>query len=723
MARPARIGLMIAAQRGHLFVWMPVFLALGIGLFFSLRFEPSVLDYGVVAGLAIVLATVARSSGETLSPLLSAVVLILLGFLLAGARSHLRAAPVMEYRYYGAIEGRVIAVDRSQSEKPRLTLDQVVLERTSPARTPRIVRVSLHGRQGFIDPVPGLRVILTGHLSPPGGPVEPYGFDFQRMAWFQQLGAVGYTRTPVLGLDPPQPGKPLLALNRFRLGLSAAVQAQLPGQVGAFAAALVTGDRSGLTGETLSVMRDSNLAHLLAISGLHIGLLTAFVFAAVRYGIALVPAVALRVPAKKVGAILALFAALAYLGLSGGNVSTQRAFIMVAVMLCAVLLDRRALTLRSVALAALIVLVLAPESLLSPGFQMSFAATTALVWVFGEMRSGARLPIPKWARGVLSLIISSAVAGIATAPIAAAHFNQSATYGLIANLLTVPLMGSVVIPAAVLAACLSPFGLGWVGLWIMGVGIRWILGVATAVSKMDGAVRLIPQPPPMILPMMILGLIWIILWQGRLRLVGLIPTVLAVWLWIDAERPYLLISDTATLVGVMTPGGRALNKPKGDGFAAEGWLENDGDRSDRDTAFQRAKPYETGDGFQVDLGAARLTQMAGRALTASADPCNATTILIASKPVGATATCLVLDPEILTLSGALALRQSPVAVQSVRQVTGYRLWNSRDLRAGRPHRVPELERDAQVILDRIMIALTTGSRVDTRDANPPEQAQ
>ncbi|KKK80916.1 hypothetical protein LCGC14_2818710, partial [marine sediment metagenome] len=216
--------------------------------------------------------------------------------------------------------------------------------------------------------------------------------------------------------------------------------------------AILTGDRSGMGRDTLQALRDSNLAHLLAISGLHMGLLTGVVFSALRFALALIPALALGHPVKKYAAVGALLAGAGYLALSGGNVATQRAYIMVAVVLGAVLLDRRALTLRGVALAATIVLVLRPEALTGPGFQMSFAATTALIAVFRLMRDSGGPRAPRLLQPVLALVVSSGVAGAATAPIAAAHFNQIAKFGLVANLLSVPLMGTLVMPAAVLAA-------------------------------------------------------------------------------------------------------------------------------------------------------------------------------------------------------------------------------------------------------------------------------
>ena len=464
MTRLFNPAVMLDLQRGYLFPWVPVLLAVGIGIYFGLRIEPGVPVYWS-CGLAILgLMAMSMRLGTARAPPAIMFALVLIGFCLAGIRANLVAEPTLGFRYYGPIEGRIIAVDRSQSDKTRLTLDRVILEDMRPEKVPARVRISLHGEQGFIDPVPGLRVMMTGHLSPPQGPVEPGGFDFRRMAWFKRLGAVGYTRSPALIAAPAEEGSAGLFVHRLRMRISAAVQTAMPGEAGAFAAAITTGDRSGMGRDTLEALRSSNLAHLLAISGLHMGLLTGFVFAAMRYALVAIPWVGLRVPVKKWAAIVALAAGAFYYALSGGNVATERAFIMVSVMFVAILFDRRAITIRAVAIAAIIVLVTRPETLTEPGFQMSFAATTALVAVFAAMRDWQGWRAPKWAQPVLAVVISSAVAGMATAPVAAAHFNRIADYGLLANLLSVPLMGAVVMPAAVLTALLTPLGLAWIGL-------------------------------------------------------------------------------------------------------------------------------------------------------------------------------------------------------------------------------------------------------------------
>ncbi|GAW34826.1 ComEC family competence protein [Roseovarius sp. A-2] len=657
------------SQRGALFPWVPVWLGCGVGFYFALRVEPSALLLWACGAGAVMLGLLSLRGREWAGPLLLLCALVLAGVAVAGARAHLVAGPVLGWRYYGPVEGRIVAIDRSASDALRLTLDHVVLDRMDPARVPDRVRVSLHGDQGFVTPRPGLRVMLTGHLSPPSGPVEPGGFDFRRHAWFLGIGAVGYTRTPVLTVAEAQGAQ---ALFKARMALSTHVQARLPGQVGAFAAAIMTGDRAGLSQDTLQAMRISNLAHLLAISGLHMGLLAGFVFAACRLGLAALPGLGLRWPIKKIAAGVAILAGAGYLGLSGGNVATERAFVMVAVMLVAVMLDRRALSLRAVAVAAVIVLCLQPEALLGPGFQMSFAATVALVAVFGWLRD-ARVPLgPRWLRPALAVVISSAVAGAATAPVAAAHFNQIAQYGLLANLMSVPLMGVLVMPAAVVAALLLPLGLDWVPLWAMGQGLEWILGVATRVSSWEGARGLVVTPGPMVLPLVALGALFLVLWQGRARLAGLVPVVFGFWLWSGAERPTVLVSDNGGLVGVLTPEGRALNKPRGGGFVALNWLENDGDAATQEAAHARwpgDMPLEQS--LRVVTGA-----RAARDIT---DCGTASLVVFTAEPETLTRDigCRTITPTSLFETGSLAIYDEPadLLIVTARSVTGTRLWS------------------------------------------------
>ncbi|MEI4195195.1 ComEC/Rec2 family competence protein [Roseovarius sp. E0-M6] len=674
MGAPDTLRATLEAQRGHMFCWVPVCLAVGIGLYFSLPQEPTpgaLMGCGAAgAGLLAAALMVRRGAPRVIV----GVAVALLGLSLAGGRAYWVSEPVLGFRYYGPVEGRIVAIDRSASDAMRLTLDRVTLFNVPPDETPARVRISLHGKIAGTAPIPGLVVMATAHLSPPGGPVEPGGFDFQRHAWFQRLGAVGYTRVPLMALAPSEPGPSAF---RTRMALSRHVQGLLPGEAGAFAAAIMTGDRAGMSQDTLRALRVSNLAHLLAISGLHMGLLAGFVFALIRVALAAVPWVSLRLPAKKIAAGAALGVAAFYLALSGGNVSTERAFVMVAVVLFAVMLDRRALSLRAVALAAIIVLVLRPEALLGPGFQMSFAATTALIAVFAWVRDRKVWLGPRWLRPVAAVFISSLVAGLATAPFAAAHFNQIAHYGLIANLLSVPLMGVLVMPAAVLSVCLMPLKLDWIALWVMGQGLDWILGVAHRVAGLEGARGLVVAPGPWVLPLVAAGGLFLVLWHGRSRCLGLAPLCLGFLLWSWAERPDVLISEDGKLVGVMTPKGRALSKERGAGFVALNWLENDGDMADQDTASARwaQRPVPgPGELSVIALGGKReMRAFAG---------CGAGDLVVMpyepETPLGDG--CWALTPKVLRKSGAVALylrEGGPPEMITARQISGTRLWNTR----------------------------------------------
>ncbi|WP_347853761.1 ComEC/Rec2 family competence protein [Planktomarina sp.] len=296
-------------------------------------------------------------------------------------------------------------------------------------------------------------------MSPPPGPAEPYGYDFQRQAWFAQLGAVGYTRSPVMIWRAAPADQGGLIVQKWRQKIGAHMAAHMPARTAGVAVAITVGDRMYLDREVQQTLRAANLSHLLAISGLHMGLLTSLVFFLTRALLSCLPYLILNWPIKKIAALMSIGVGAGYLMLSGASVATERAYIMAFTIFAAVLLERRAITLHALAIAAILVLLLRPEALLGPGFQMSFAATGLLIIVFNAMSQwtwAARWP--SGTRYLMGSVVSAVVAGLATAPIAAAHFNILPHYGVLANVVAVPIMGFVVMPSAILAAALAPLG-------------------------------------------------------------------------------------------------------------------------------------------------------------------------------------------------------------------------------------------------------------------------
>jgi competence protein ComEC len=382
----------------------------------------------------------------------------------------------------------------------------------------------------------------------------------------------------------------------------------------------------------------------------------------------------LRVSVKRIAAVTAFAVALVYFLMSGGNVATERAFVMVGVALVAVMLDKRALSLRAVAVAATIVLLRRPETLLSPGFQMSFAATTALVAVFGWIRDHDVPLGPRWFRPALAVLISSAVAGAATAPIGAIHFNTLAHYGLLANLTCVPVMGVLVMPMAVLAALHWPLRQDWIRFAGMQIGLEWILWVAGQVAGLDGAQGQVVMPEPMVLPFLAIGALILMLWQGRARLFGVFPMLLALVLWQQTTRPIVLVADSGGLVGVMTEKGRALSKPKGMGFAARIWLENDGDNSDQTQAAARWE--QAGPTLKIMNSAiGRVVHVTGKKYRTEPFACNPSDIVIAPFAIQTKGACQVYDGPVLSRTGSLALTGEDI--RSASDTSGARIWSGK----------------------------------------------
>jgi competence protein ComEC len=671
------------AQRHRFALWLPVCLGIGICIYFSIRFEPDWVQVCGVAVAALVLLGLTTVFTDALRVLMWIPVLISLGFLIAVTRAHLVETPKLSWHYYGAVEGIVAHLDRSMSNKPRVTLIDPVLTKTSPERTPKQVRVSLHSKTQGTAMSPGARILITASLSPPAGPVEPGGFDFQRKAWFDGLGATGYSRMPAVLAAPANANSLRLRVFALRMWMSEKIRSEIPGQTGAFAAAIITGDRSQIDPALLTDLRQSNLAHLLAISGLHMGLLTGFVFAIIRLGVAAIPPLSVRWQGKKIGAIVALLAGAFYLLVSGANIATQRAFVMVAVMLIAILLDRPAITLRAVAIAATIILFARPESLMQPGFQMSFAATTALVATFEALNKSSywrrfNSGYLRFAAPVFSLIIASAVAGAATAPFSAFHFNQTAQYGLMANLMSVPMMGLIVMPAAVIAALASLVGLQGPAFWAMGQGIDWILGVAHWIAKLEGSVIRIASAPPYVLGVFTLGALILILYRGHLRFSGIGVAGIALALWSQADRPAMLITDNGRLVGIETDQGRALSRSKGNGFAAKTWLENDGDGAIQTIAAGRKdldKNFWT-----YTLKGEEIAYLWGKKITAdqTTQACGSAKIVIApqykEQIIGP---CHAITQRNLRKEGAVAIWDTSdgLKAQTAKERSGRRLWN------------------------------------------------
>ncbi len=692
----AAIAGKLASEREKWPLWLPVAAGIGILGYFALSFEPG-LSVGVGATLCAG-AAYAITRRRTGTPVALAALALALGFVAAQLGTARVAAPMLETRIGPAwVEGRIVAQTLTPNGV-RVVLGEPSIDRLAAEATPERVRIRL--TSGSEPLATGARIGLRAVLNPPSRPVLPGGFDFRRHAFFQGIGGVGYAVSRVRVLDAGDASQSGLWLESVRRGIADRIGAALDGDQAAIATALLTGDRGAIRDDVTESIRASGLAHLLAISGLHLGLVAGLLFFAIRAGLALVPVLALEYPIKKWAALAAFAGAFAYMFIVGATVPTQRAFVMVGLVLVAVLVDRTAISMRLAALAAVLVLAVSPYSLLGPSFQMSFAAVVALIAGYEALRdrlAGWRHragPLRMAALYLAGVLLSTAIASSATAPFALYHFQQIASYGLATNLLAVPLTALWIMPWGLCAYLLMPLGFEALALVPMGWGVSALLAIAETAAGWPNSVLRVASPPGWAIGIVTLGGLWLCLWRGRLRLwgvVGLVAGAMAlVW---PRTGPDILISEDGGLMAVRAAdGGLALSELRGERFTREIWLRAEG------RAEAQPWPAEgTGaDGLlSCDLLGC-LYRREGRLVALIRDPraldedCAVTDIVVSAVPVprgcrGRTAA----DRFDVWRHGAHAIRLTPQghAVDRVSDETGLRPWSL--------DRRPEWEREGE----------------------------
>ncbi len=494
----------------------------------------------------------------------------------------------------------------------------------------------------------------------------------------------GRRERPAAAPGRPSPGRVwmrlALAVERGRLRLADALRSRATGEAAGLLSALVTGERSGLSPDAAAAMRRSGLAHLLAISGLHMVLLSAIVLALVQGGVALLfgprP---MGLSPRRWGALASLLAVTAYLFVSGSGIPARRAWIMVTLMLGSAVLGGRVLSLRAVALAAFAVLLTAPESVREPGFQMSFAATLALILAFRHPLSRAPPRTGPVRRYLQALTVSSLVAGLATAPFIAWHFHRLAPWGVLANLVAVPVMGLVLMPALMLALLLMPLGLESGPLLVASAAGEVIIATAERAAALPAGAAQVKAGPGSALLLIVLAGLLLLLWRGRLRWLGGVSLAFGLLLWGASPRPQLLVAADGRFLGVMAAGGRALSSGAGRAYLARIWLERDGDAARQEEAAARPGIRRAG-GTILFRGAG----IEGVALPPSATreeavaACRRHQVVIGGpRWLGATAPCLHFSRAFVRKGGGVALWRTGAHWhwRRPRHAGGWRPWS------------------------------------------------
>jgi competence protein ComEC len=569
-ARAPGLHAWIAAERGRFDLWLPVLMGVGVLVYFDLRAEPVWWAGASAAAMASLASWLASPPFRVILLPLAA---LAIGFTSAQLAT-VRALPLEVLpKKAVVITGTVRGVEMLPAGR-RVTIEEPQLGEEPPLA--RSLRVRLRNNDaGLVETGDTVRVrALVRQLSPPA---YPGGWDFQRDAFYAGMAGSGFALGLIERVVVAPPRGVLRWIQWLRDEIGARVRAAVPGAAGAVCAAFLNGLQSGIPKEDQLAFQGSGLAHLLSVSGLHITIVMGFTMALVRTLLALSERAALRWPCRQIAAVAALAVGGFYTVLTGTQVPMLRSFAMASLFTLALLAGRRAVSMRGLALAAVVVILAAPNEVVGASLQMSFSAVLALIAGYEVLRTRMRSIRGDggWHRRFLlyfaGLALTSALAGTASMPFAAYHFGRIQLYYILSNMIAVPLSG-VLMPAGMISLLLMPFGLEKLALVPMAWGMEVILWIAHVTAALPAATLMVPRAPPWGLALFAFGLAWAGIWRGRVRLVGLAVIAAGLLSPVFADPPDILVSDDARLIGLRTPSGIMLqNHHGGSKFTREVW--------------------------------------------------------------------------------------------------------------------------------------------------------
>lgn len=567
----------VDAERDRIALWLPVCQGIGILAYFQLRAEPwPWLGAAACLGVVVPLVFLRRHDGARL-PLIS-LLAFAFGFTTAQFASFQAPALITDLPAHAVqVTGRVAAVELLP-EGRRITLEQPVID-PGDIRLPRMVRVRLRPSDTTALAA-GDTVRLRAMLRPIGPPVMPGGWDMQREAFFTGLGATGYALGSADVLAQASPTGLKGVIRFLAEAASDRIMASIPGPAGPITVGILIGGQSGIAPADLAAFRDSGLAHLLSVSGLHLAIVIGVTLTFVRFVLAFSVHASLFWPTRAIASLVALAVGGFYTLLTGAQVPTVRCFLMACLLTIGLLAGRRVISLRGLSLVALLLLSTAPWQLLGASLQMSFSAVLALIAGYEALRPRlAATPLRGWRRWVLFYLIgslaSSLLAGTATLPFGAYHFGRVQLYYVLSNMAGVPLTSLLVMPAGMLALPLMLIGQEWLPLTVAGWGIEATLWVARQVAALPAATLGVPAIPSWGIAVVALGLCWVGLWSTALRWGGVPLILLGLLSPLISRPPDLLVSQDARLIAVRTGTGVFTQQAQGgSNFPRDTWLSH-----------------------------------------------------------------------------------------------------------------------------------------------------
>lgn len=677
------------AEKERWNLWWPVFMAIGILWYFALKHEPSFAITITAASGILVLLSLSIAFKRYL-PITLLLLAVFIGFAAAQIKTTLVATPMLQLKTRTVmVEGTVETIE-TLANGYRFLLRDVQIEKMERAETPQRVRIKWAGKK--MPPASGNRIKLLAILSPPSEPTQPGAYNFRRQAFFDGLGAVGFALSdPIIVAENGYIGafgKLHVYLENMRQVIAEHIEREIQTSAKGIVHALMTGEQTAIPKDVMDAMRISGLAHILSISGMHIGMVAGFTFFVIRALLALFQSIALRFNIKKIAALAAIVIVILYTILVGAPIPAQRSAMMSIVALLAIMVDRSAISLRILSFAATLILLFSPESLLNISFQMSFAAVVALVAAYEAIPSG----FIRWGRrfGVLGFILaysfgiafSSLIASLATAPLSVYHFQQLTGYGIVSNMLAAPITGTIVMPSILAAYVVIPFGLDGFFLRVAGFSTDLIIWIAKWISTWGGAFVTVPAISTVALLVVVCGGLWLCLWSKKWRYLGVLAMFAGIVAAFFSPRPDIIISNDGKLIAVRDADGRLFfSSNRTHRFEAKAWEQRDGQPRSAETWPTSGK---SGDGtISCDYdGCIYFLKGKEIAILKNADgaleDCVMADIVISERPLPACHASQVFDKWRLRDGGTHTIiigEGGGLQVSSVADETGQRPWS------------------------------------------------
>jgi competence protein ComEC len=697
------------------FLWLAPLTFSGVLLYFAADEEPALWAGPSLGILAASSFWLVRDRGRLARGLCLSVLAASFGFSVGSIRTHFVDAPILKDTVLGQFSATIETIDWSE-KGARLQLRDFSIRREIDGNWPYRVRASLAGHPSI---QPGDRISGVIRLQPPPFPARPGGYDFARDAYFARIGGVGSILGTVMRQPDAEPtGFVLLIMSyvdRGRIALTERIYRSIGGQSGAVTAALFTGKRGYITDATNDALRAAGIYHVISISGLHMVLVAGMVFGIFRLVFALIPGLALVYPVKRWSAALAMIGALAYDIFAGSEVATERSLVMVLIMFGAILLGRRALSMRNLVIASLVIMVIEPESLLGPSFQMSFAAVAALVAAFEKVQRPSEFqadmaqpisgPRPKgpppsmmdrligWiVSHVKTVFLTTVLCEAATGPFSAFHFQRIQPLGMIGNGLTIPLVEGLAMPIGFFGVLAIPFGLDRYFWQAAGYCVSAMLWVSDRVATIPFATHTLPAISLAAVLWLVFGMCWILLWSTRLRFFGILPVFIGLVIGISAQKADIVVARDGQGLAARGPDGQLAVMGKGtSAFVVAQWLAADGDMRQPNDPTLKQSPLCDATGCVSKLPHNGSVFLTLRTSDLSED-CEAAKVLVTPLQAPADCAALTIDKPMLQARGSIELvpdTKGSYFIRGARTPDYNRPWSLKPVKPANPVQLSE----------------------------------